>query len=337
MPWVEMEGSVIYVDPSFINSPRGTPQYYPQDPAPPLLHPHLRPPPLINTLPPLMIPISQPEEPRIQVEDPPTTPYEHCNGDCLYMMAGKCILSLTLTLVFIAFYLALYSKTNDSFIDLCTLYLSQARFGPAIFLHGEVWRLLVALLIHQNPIHLLVNAWGFLYIGSWVELRWGHLGMLSLFIFTGVVCGATCALIYPYAIAIGASGPIMSFLAANLVWVGWGPPAKVFNPEFFRVFQVVLHIFGIITTVVGDLVVSAGDDWLFHLTGIIMGFLIGGALLRYTLPNENNDIVKIVSYVCSGITMAWVLAVFCIGIWAGVEKVFKDGDVCYSAYAMQHQ
>lgn len=80
------------------------------------------------------------------------------------------------------------------------------------------WRMLTAPLLHGNPVHLLMNAGGLLYLGRRTEAlaRWPHL----LVVFAGSAWAGGVASFYwiPGAVAVGASGGLMGLLGFMLVF-----------------------------------------------------------------------------------------------------------------------
>jgi len=80
------------------------------------------------------------------------------------------------------------------------------------------WRMLTAPMLHGNPVHLLMNAAGVLYLGRRTEslARWPHL--LIVFLTAMWVGGVASFYWIPDKIAVGASGGLMGLLGFLLVF-----------------------------------------------------------------------------------------------------------------------
>lgn len=83
-------------------------------------------------------------------------------------------------------------------------------------LRGQFWQVLTYLLLHGNPIHLLLNMFMLAFLGAEVERAIGARHFLVLYLLSGVLGGAGWLyLTYPYeGICVGASGAIFGVLSA---------------------------------------------------------------------------------------------------------------------------
>ena len=94
----------------------------------------------------------------------------------------------------------------------------QALNHPGVLDGGAWWRMVTAPLLHGNPVHLLMNAGGILYLGRRAETlaRWPHL--LIVFAISAWVGGVASFYWIPDKIAVGASGGLMGLLGFMLVF-----------------------------------------------------------------------------------------------------------------------
>ena len=138
---------------------------------------------------------------------------------------------------------------------------------------GEFWRLIAALFLHYNPLHLIFNLLALYVIGPPLERIIGFIRFTGCYLIAGVGSTAgvvllTLAKVINPSDLVGASGCIMGIVG---VWAGfllrhrdtWQAKQRLLNILMIIVVQVV---FDILTPRVST---SA------HLCGLITGFLLG--------------------------------------------------------------
>lgn len=267
------------------------------------------------------------------IEDPPETiPPQQLYGELsqeeyefisnymskkgIVKLCGKLAITIWFAIVYIITYSVLAIKSQEVFLDICTLYKAQSRFPPAIFLRGQVWRLICALFVHQNPVHLLGNTAASLYISSIIEYTWGSFTMFIIFFFIGVLCGCTSALVLPYKVGCGCSGPLLSFFGAYIVWLAYGPPENVANPEKHRWIKIWLGVFGLACTALADAFLSDISDWPFHWFSVLAGVLVAFVLLPRVITNTQEiPFYLCLQSSCIFILGSWIITVIILGLW----------------------
>ncbi|MGA7937403.1 MAG: rhomboid family intramembrane serine protease [Kovacikia sp.] len=159
--------------------------------------------------------------------------------------------------------------------DLSTLYRLGALITEAVFM-GEWWRVLTANFLHLNLLHLLTNLIGLYALGKFVETRLGSLKFLIAYSVSGVGAMLVVAVLavlanVPDLLCVGSSGAVMGLLGtvAALVLRRW-QQAKA---------TIARNQLGLILGLVGLQVVSdwimPGSSMVGHVSGFILGFLIG--------------------------------------------------------------
>jgi membrane associated rhomboid family serine protease len=84
---------------------------------------------------------------------------------------------------------------------------------------GELWRLVSAVFLHTNLLHLTLNVMGLLLVGRLVEAMLGATRMFTVFLWSGVTGAAASWLLAATPVSVGASGGIFGLLGAALVFV----------------------------------------------------------------------------------------------------------------------
>lgn len=153
----------------------------------------------------------------------------------------------------------------------------------AIALEGEQWRLFTAMFLHLNLLHLLFNMYMLYIIGRQVELIFGHVRYLALFLIAGFG-GSVASYVFssPINVSAGASGAIFGLMGA-LVVAGHAIRADI------RQVLVLIAINLAFGFVVG------GIDWRAHLGGLVTGAVVAAILAH--APRSQRTLVQVVGCV----------------------------------------
>ena len=167
--------------------------------------------------------------------------------------------------------------------------LSEAAFGtdvPALYgakineaiLAGQYWRLITPVLLHGGLLHIAFNMYALYIIGSGLELYYGHVRYLLLYLVAGFAGNVFSFLFSPNP-SLGASTAVFGLVAAQGVFV--------FQNRFmFRNPRAVLTNIFMIVAVNLFLGLSPGIDNWGHLGGLFGGLAVawfGGP--RYEVNN----------------------------------------------------
>jgi rhomboid protease GluP len=79
---------------------------------------------------------------------------------------------------------------------------------------GEWWRMLTAMFLHGNVVHIAVNMWALLSLGSTAEIFYGRKNFLIIYFLSGLAGSAGTMLWNPVSISVGASGAIFGVAGA---------------------------------------------------------------------------------------------------------------------------
>jgi rhomboid protease GluP len=154
-------------------------------------------------------------------------------------------------------------------------------FGP-FTKDGEWWRLLTNIFLHGGLMHLLLNMYGLLFVGIFLEPMLGKTKYVLAYLATGILASIASIMWHEATLSIGASGAIFGlygiFLALMLT--------KVFPVYFSKRFMLSTLLFVGINIVLGF---TGGIDNAAHIGGLLSGFLIGLILT----PILKNQISKI--------------------------------------------
>lgn len=142
---------------------------------------------------------------------------------------------------------------------------------PNMLVTGEYWRLLTSGFLHFGAVHLITNTLSLWWVGQLVEVLYGRLRMLLIYLIALVV-GSIASLLFGPSIvaAAGASGAIFGLLGAILWYTLVGAERRRLNGRY---------IFMIVGVYLGYGLIGGGtiDNW-GHLGGLVGGVLAAMAV-----------------------------------------------------------
>lgn len=140
-------------------------------------------------------------------------------------------------------------------------------YGP-ITTNGQWWRLLTAIFLHAGLLHLLLNMYGLLFVGLFLEPVLGEWRFAIVYLGTGLVASFASIEVHSAVVSVGASGAIFGMYGVFLACLITG----VFPPGMKKAFLLSTLIFVGANLLMG---LSGTTDNAAHIGGLVAGFLIG--------------------------------------------------------------
>jgi membrane associated rhomboid family serine protease len=162
-------------------------------------------------------------------------------------------------------------------VDLTTL-AGQATWAVD---SGEWWRVITAMFLHGNTLHLLFNMYALWLFGPVLERRFGGPSFLALYIAAGLTGGMLFQLLErnTMAIAVGASGAIFGLLGALL--------AASFRQRHTRAGAAAFAQLGVLLAINLALpLLWPNIAWEAHVGGLMAGILIAFVWDHMPLPGQ---------------------------------------------------
>jgi membrane associated rhomboid family serine protease len=89
-------------------------------------------------------------------------------------------------------------------------------YGPAVR-DGDWWRLVTSTFLHASVLHLLFNMYALYLFGPALEVRFGHVRYLLVYLIGGLWGSAGALILTPESPTLGASGAIFGLMGALVV------------------------------------------------------------------------------------------------------------------------
>ncbi len=224
-------------------------------------------------------------------------------------------------IVFVA--LAIVSRRLGAF-DLPVMLSWGANFGP-ITVNGQWWRVVTALFLHLNALHVLLNMWALWNIGRLTERLYGNWIYAFLYLASGVLASLTSVAWDPSHVSVGASGAIFGLFGSFLAFLA--RPGNKVPVQIARAYWLSALAFVAFNLLSG--MAQAGIDNAAHVGGLISGFVLGWVLARPLGVDERRNLPVRQMFAATLVTAALAFA----GVWHVVglgaqltssEQYFRD-------------
>jgi len=171
--------------------------------------------------------------------------------------------------------------------------------------NGQIYRMVTAIFLHGNLLHVLFNSWALYYFGMIVEGVYSSSKMLVIYLVTGLVGNVLTQIIFPNILSIGASGAIFGFVgllfAAGL--------RKDISPRLARITGISLLPMIVINLFIGFS--AQGINNIAHLGGLGAGFVLGYLIPPHHPVFKKSKLSwKIGMYICALIIVISIILNF---------------------------
>ena len=148
---------------------------------------------------------------------------------------------------------------------------------------GQSWRLITAMFLHGDGLHLLLNGLALAGLGSLCEAIFGPERLLWIFVLTGVA-GGICSSLGGVHMSVGASGALFGWMGAALSF-GWRY-GRVLPHDVSEMLRRQLLPWEVLNVIVGFLLPFL--DWRAHLGGLVAGLVLGATLGNRVVPGAES-------------------------------------------------
>jgi rhomboid protease GluP len=176
---------------------------------------------------------------------------------------------LTLTELLIGLNVFMYILTQIIDITVGSGLLRLGAKVNALIGLGEFWRLLTAMFLHADLMHLIFNMMALYILGRDIERFFGKSKFLAIYFVSGLI-GSAASFAFVDSVSVGASGAIFGLMGANLYLYKLNPLV------YKRIYGSDLLILIGVNLVLGF--IRPNIDMAGHIGGLIGGFVIASAI-----------------------------------------------------------
>ncbi len=191
-------------------------------------------------------------------------------------------------------------------------------------LDGQPWRLFTCTFVHIGLLHLLLNGYALVYIGSLLEPLMGSVRFGVAYLLAGI-CGSLLSLYWhDYTISAGASGAVFGLYGLFAAFLTTDLIVKEARGELLKNIGIVVGI----NLVYG---LKGGIDNAGHIGGLLSGALIGYALYPSMKQWQNTRLRNLsLGLVTGGVLMVAATVVLLLpnpmGLYFKTIKAFSDNE-----------
>ena len=155
-----------------------------------------------------------------------------------------------------------------------------ANYRPSIE-QGQYWRLVTNIFLHGGLMHVLMNMYGLMFVGIFIEPVIGTGRFTVAYFVTGVAASIASVWWHPATVSIGASGAIFGMYGVFLALL----TTNLFPAKFKKTFLVTTSVFVGYNLLYG---LTGGIDNAAHIGGLFSGFL-AGYLIYFSAHDQLNQ------------------------------------------------
>jgi len=168
--------------------------------------------------------------------------------------------------------------------------------------HGEVWRLVTAMFLHVNLLHLFFNSYALFLYGPYVEKLYGKVKFVIIYLLSGIL-GTIFSYMFNPNPAAGASGAIFGLLGSILF-------LRTNQKELFRMMFGPGLILIVVLNLMYGIFQPGIDNW-GHIGGLVGGYALAFALGTYR--DNSMTYQKVLVWIALGLIVAF-------SFWLGITK-----------------
>lgn len=162
-----------------------------------------------------------------------------------------------------------------------------ANFRPAT-INGEWWRLITAVFLHANILHVVLNMLALAYVGMLLEPVLGKFRFVTAYFLTGLLASLCSFWWNDFTVSIGASGAIFGVFGVFLALLF----THLLDSKTRKQLLFSITAFIVVNLIIGF--VEVGIDNAAHVGGLIGGFVVGFSFFP-SLINPKNKNIKVIS------------------------------------------
>ncbi|MFX0025411.1 MAG: rhomboid family intramembrane serine protease [Candidatus Hermodarchaeota archaeon] len=144
-----------------------------------------------------------------------------------------------------------------------------AQINDKIIHHYELWRLITAMFLHGDILHIFSNMFGLLLFGAFLETFFTKISYLLLYLISGLIGNIFSLMLLPTdTISLGASGCVFGLIGAAIIIIVMHKDKSILILGIVYVLLFILSSF------------SPGVNYFAHIFGLLGGLFFGYILKK---------------------------------------------------------
>lgn len=154
-------------------------------------------------------------------------------------------------------------------------FLLLAQINDRVINHYELWRLITAMFLHGDILHIFSNMFGLLLFGAFLETYFTKISYLLVYFISGLIGNIFSLILLPLnTISLGASGCVFGLIGAAIIIIA------IHKDKSLLILGMVYVLLFIISSF------SPGINYFAHIFGLLGGLFFGYILRKKKQKKE---------------------------------------------------
>lgn len=175
--------------------------------------------------------------------------------------------TFTILTINVGLFIVTALASGGSFMGISSMALIKygGAYGPFVFGNGEWWRLITAGFLHGGILHILMNSWALMDVGSHCEAVFGQKRMITVYLLS-TAGGFFASMLWRAGLSIGASAGLFGLIGA-MIAIGF--VHKTYEAQAIKSFYIRWAVYGLLFGLLPIPIDNAA-----HIGGLATGFAV---------------------------------------------------------------
>ncbi|MGB5911324.1 MAG: rhomboid family intramembrane serine protease [Promethearchaeia archaeon] len=186
----------------------------------------------------------------------------------MFVLTAENFKEARITLFLISINIIIFISFNFA-IEPDYFFLLLAQINNKVINHYELWRLITAMFLHADILHIFSNMFGLLLFGAFLETYFTKISYLLLYFISGLIGNIFSLILLPLdTISLGASGCVFGLIGAAIIIIAMHKDKSLLILGMMYVLLFIISSF------------SPGTNYFAHIFGLLGGILFGYILRK---------------------------------------------------------
>jgi len=186
----------------------------------------------------------------------------------MFVLTAENFKEARITLFLISINIIIFISFNFA-IEPDYFFFLLAQINNKVINHYELWRLITAMFLHADILHIFSNMFGLLLFGAFLETYFTKISYLLLYFISGLIGNIFSLILLPLdTISLGASGCVFGLIGAAIIIIAMHKDKSLLILGMMYVLLFIISSF------------SPGTNYFAHIFGLLGGILFGYILRK---------------------------------------------------------